>query len=97
VCPSCGAPYAAVARPTVSTRRVGAPAGKTGWRSKAPRPSKPPLPSSDQEETEAEIPQDAAEETPGTVAEDDLVLEQEPDDPNVTDLIGHDIDEPKER
>jgi hypothetical protein len=96
VCPSCGAPYVAVARPTVSAARA-SPAGKTAWRSKAVRPPKPPLPSSDQEETEAEIPQDAAEETPGTVAEDDLVLEQEPDDPNVTDLIGHDIDEPKER
>jgi len=52
---------------------------------------------SDQEETEPEVAQDTAEETSGTVPEDDLVLEQEPDDPNVTDLIGHDIEEPKER
>jgi len=97
VCPSCGAQYTAVARPTVSAARVASPTGKTGWRSKALRHPKPPLPMSDPEETAPEVPQDAAEETPSTVPEDDLVLEQEPDDPNVTDLIGHDIDEPKER
>lgn len=61
------------------------------------RSPKPPLPMSDQEETAPEVSQDTAEETPGTVPEDDLVLEQEPDDPNVTDLIGRDIEEPKER
>ena len=96
VCPSCGAPYVVVARPAVSAR-VASPTGKTGWRSKAHRPPKPPLPVSDQEDTEPEVAQDTAEETSGTVPEDDLVLEQEPDDPNVTDLIGHDIEEPKER
>jgi len=87
----------AVARPTVSTARAGAPTGKTGWRSKGLRQPKAPLPMADQEEAVPEIAQDAAEETPSTVPEDDLVLEQEPDDPNVTDLIGHDIEEPKER
>ena len=99
VCPSCGAPYVAVARPAVSAARAASPTGKTGWRSKGVRHPKPPLPIADQEEAEAEpeIAQDASEETPSTVPEDDLVLEQEPDDPNVTDLIGHDIEEPKER
>jgi uncharacterized protein (TIGR02300 family) len=99
VCPSCGVPYVAVARPTVSAARAASPTGKTGWRSKGLRHTKPSVPTADQEEAEVEpeIAQDASEETPSTVPEDDLVLEQEPDDPNVTDLIGHDIDEPKER
>jgi hypothetical protein len=99
VCPSCGVPYVAVARPTVSAARAASPTGKTGWRSKGLRHTKPSVPTADQEEAEVEpeIAQDTSEETPSTVPEDDLVLEQEPDDPNVTDLIGHDIDEPKER
>jgi hypothetical protein len=97
VCPSCGAPYVAVARPAVSAARAASPTGKTGWRSKGIRHPKPPLPMADQEEAVPEIAQDAAEEASSAVPEDDLVLEQEPDDPNVTDLIGRDIEEPKER
>ena len=96
VCPSVERSTQPQCAPAVSAR-VASPTGRTGWRSKADRPCKPPLPVSDQEDTEPEVAQDTAEETSGTVPEDDLVLEQEPDDPNVTDLIGHDIEEPKER
>ncbi len=89
-----------MARPTVgAVGRVTAPTGKTGWRSKpAKRPT--PQPPVDQEEAVPEIAQDVAEEipeTPNAAPDDDLVLEQEPDDADVADLVGHDVEEPKER
>ena len=58
---------------------------------------KPQLPVGDQEDPLPEIAQEPAEETPSPVAEDDLVLEQEPDDADVTELVDHDIEEPKDR
>ena len=94
-CPSCGAAYTAVAAP-VAGRSV-SPTGKTGWRSKPMKRPKPQLPVGDQEDPLPEIAQEPAEETPSPVAEDDLVLEQEPDDADVTELVDHDIEEPKDR
>ena len=38
-------------------------------------------------------PEDAAE----AVADDDIVLEHEPDDGDVSGLVDHDVEEPKER
>jgi len=50
----------------------------------------------DQEEAvPPEIAADAADEAPDTGADDDLVLEQEPDDGDVSNLIEHTADEPK--
>jgi hypothetical protein len=97
VCPSCGVECTATAadRPTAS--RITSPAGKTGWRRKPFKHPKPSLPVGDQEETLPEIADDPAEEAPSTAPDDDLVLEQEPDDADVADLIEHDVDEPKER
>ncbi|NJO32133.1 MAG: hypothetical protein HC869_02420 [Rhodospirillales bacterium] len=98
LCPSCGALYTAVARPTVgAVGRVTAPTGKTGWRSKPIKRPTPQPPVDDREEVVTEIAQDVAEETPNTVPDDDLVLEQEPDDADVADLVGRDAEEPKER
>ncbi len=96
VCPSCGVPFTVVARPLFSGERGGSSSGKTGWRSKAFKRPKPALPVDEPQEDAPEVAQDAAEETPSTVPEDDLVLEQEPDEADVTDLVGHDIEEPKE-
>jgi hypothetical protein len=50
----------------------------------------------DPEERAQEVAQDATEETPSAVPDDDLVLEQEPDDADVTDLVDHTVEEPKE-
>jgi hypothetical protein len=95
MCPSCGVPFTVVARPLFSGER-GSSSGKTGWRSKAFKRPKPPLPVGEPQEDAPEISQDATEETPSAVPEDDLVLEQEPDDADVTELVDHDIEEPKE-
>jgi hypothetical protein len=95
VCPSCGVQFTVVARPLFSNERGGSSTGKTGWRSKAFKRPKPVLPV-DPEERAQEVAQDATEETPSAVAEDDLVLEQEPDDADVTDLVDHDVKEAKE-
>jgi uncharacterized protein (TIGR02300 family) len=96
VCPSCGVEYTATARPPAANRTA-SPVGKTGWRRKSFKHPKPLPPVGDQEEELPETAQDPAEEAPSTVAEDDLVLEQEPDDANVTDLVDHNVDESKER
>lgn len=96
VCPSCGVQFTVVARPLFSNERGGSSTGKTGWRSKAFKRPKPVLPVGEPQEDAPELSQDATEETPNAVAEDDLVLEQEPDDADVTDLVDHAIEEPKE-
>ena len=49
----------------------------------------------DEEESGSDIPPDS-EEAPSVVPEDDLVLEQETDEGDVTDLIDHDVEGPKE-
>lgn len=95
VCPSCGVEYKPVAAP-VFTLGARAPSAKTGWRSKTQRHPKPELPV-DPEEAVPEIAAEAADEAPTVDADDDLVLEQEPDDSNVADLIEHDGEEPKDR
>lgn len=97
MCPSCGAQYTAVAKPVLSAEtRATSPTAKTGWRSKAFKRPKPPLPVGEPQEDAAEISPDATEETPSAVPEDDLVLEQEPDDADVADLVDHGVEEPKE-
>jgi uncharacterized protein (TIGR02300 family) len=99
VCPACGTAYVVV-EPVVTEGRRPAPyAGKTGWRSKgfkAPDAVAPAAEAESDEPFEAvETEEDAAEETPGAPADDD-VLEQDADDADVSDLIDHDIEEPKE-
>ncbi len=100
VCPACGALYTPVAQPAADAGRRGAAgSAKTGWRQSFKRPS-PVLPEPDPqivappEEVEA-----AGEEVPVADAapEDDIVLEQEPDDADVSGLVDVDIEEPKER
>jgi uncharacterized protein (TIGR02300 family) len=102
VCPSCGAEHTPEVRPAVEARA--APfAGKTGWRSKGFKRPAPMLPEAEPERTvspeaaateELEV---AAEEPAGTAPEDDIVLDQEADDADVSGLVDHDVGEPKER
>jgi len=100
VCPACGAVYTPVVQAAADAGRRGASgSAKTGWRQSFKRPS-PVLPEPDPqivappEEVEA-----AGEEVPVADAapEDDIVLEQEPDDADVSGLVDVDIEEPKER
>jgi uncharacterized protein (TIGR02300 family) len=102
VCPACGAVYTPVAQAVAEAGRRGASgSAKTGWRQSFKRPG-PVLPEPDPqivapaEEAEVEA---AGEELPVADAapDDDIVLEQEPDDADMTGLVDVDIEEPKER
>lgn len=99
-CPACGALYVPVAISAAEAGRRSAPgSAKTGWRQNFKRPS-PALPEPDPQ-IEAPSPEDAeagAEEVVADAApEDDMVLEQEPDDGDVSGLVEVDTEEPKER
>ena len=96
VCPSCGIEHTVTAADQQGARRSTSSAGKTGWRRKPFKHPKPSLPAGDQEEALPEIADDPAAEAPSTAPDDDLVLEQEPDDAHVADLVDHDVDERKE-
>jgi uncharacterized protein (TIGR02300 family) len=101
VCPACGVLYTPVIMPAVEARRGAAGSGKTGWRQSFKRAS-PVLPEPDpqaappSEEVDVEA---SGDEVPAADAapEDDIVLEQEPDDADVSGLVDVDIEEPKER
>ncbi len=103
VCPSCGAQYTPVAQPTAEAGRRAAPVGgKTGWRQSVKRPT-PVLPEPNPEDAirpeaaEAEDLDVATEEVAGAAPEDDIVLDTEPEDADVSGLIEVDVEEPKER
>ena len=101
VCPACGATYTPVAQPAADAGRRGAAgSAKTGWRQSFKRPS-PVLPEPDPQivAPPEEVETAGAEEVPVADAapEDDIVLEQEPDDADVSGLVDVDIEEPKER
>jgi uncharacterized protein (TIGR02300 family) len=97
VCPSCGAHYTAVAPAIVTPEaRPASFTNKAAWRSKAIKRPQPALPTESQELDAPAISQDAGEEAAGTIPEDDLVLEQDADDADVTGIIDHDVEEPKE-
>lgn len=95
VCPSCGAAYTPEAAPVAQAKR--APfSGKTGWRSKTFKRPEPVLPVADAEIEKPVAAEDAAEETTAAVPDDDIVLEHEPDDGDVTGLLDHDVEDPKD-
>jgi hypothetical protein len=94
--------YTHVVAAPVEARRAGAGSGKTGWRQSFKRPA-PVLPEADVEAaapSDAEVEVEAVEDEGATAAaapEDDIVLEQEQDDGDVSGLIDVDVEEPKER
>ena len=95
VCPACGAVYtpapAPVASPTPSYT------GKTGWRRGVKREE--PVAAVPEEVPEApEVEEEEAADEPAAVGPDeDIVLEPEADDTDVSDLVGHDDKDAKER
>ena len=94
VCPACGAAYtpaAAAAAPTASSFT-----GKTGWRRGVKREVPPPaVPDEVAETPEAE--ELADEPVVPASADEDIVLEPEADETDVSDLVGHDDGDAKER
>jgi uncharacterized protein (TIGR02300 family) len=99
VCPSCGEQHTPEARPTFDAATRAAPfSAKTGWRSKTFKRPGPTLPEAESVASpEVAVAEDATEEAADAGPEDDIVLEQEPDDGDVSGLIDHDVEEPKER
>jgi hypothetical protein len=102
VCPACGAVHTPEVSRIVEIGARAAPMARKGWRQGFKRPG-PVLPEPDPESAAppgaaaAEEQGVATEEVVEAVAEDDIVLEQEPDDADVSGLVDVDVEEPKER
>jgi len=83
--------------------RVASLAGKTSWRSrsfKRPSPTRPVADAGDSHPSETAVVdavEDAPDEAPSQVPEDDVVLEQEADDGDVSGLLDHGAEAPKEQ
>jgi uncharacterized protein (TIGR02300 family) len=94
VCPSCGAHYVPVAAPMIAEAgtRAARFTDKTGWRGRSVNRFDPEPDTS----SEAAAPEDATEEVPNPIANEDAVLEEETDDTDMTGLLGHHEAEPKE-
>lgn len=95
VCPACGAQNSASA-PLVLTlgARSEVSGGKTTWRSKPFKQLKPVLPV--EADPAPDIAAEPAEEAPGPSTDQDLVLEQEADEGDVTDWVDRDAVETKD-
>jgi uncharacterized protein (TIGR02300 family) len=93
VCPMCGAHYAPPAEPIVQARERSVPfSSKTGWRSQPFKRTQPVLPVADVtpiDPSDSLAVGNEAEETVTELAEDRVVLEQEPDDGHVLSLVDH--------
>ena len=102
VCPSCGALFTPVVQPAFELGGRKSAAGKTGWRQNTKRPAPvEPVPDAEfatpAETAAAEDLEVATEEVASAATEDDTVLvEQDGDDADVTDLVELDVEDPKE-
>lgn len=96
MCPACSAHYAVMPSATVAEARARSPTNKTAWRSKSLKLPKPANEGDEVEEAATEIAPVTPDDAPGAGPDDDLVLEQEPDDGDVSDLVVKDT-EPGDR
>lgn len=97
ICPACGAEHTPGARVTVASERAPYP-GKTSWRITGFKRSAPPdQVDAEPASTEAEMTEDATEDTAADGVDENIVLEQEVDDSNVSDFVDCDVEEPKDR
>jgi hypothetical protein len=95
VCPSCGAHYVPVAAPMIAEpgTRAARFTDKTGWRGRSfNRPDPEPDAS-----VEVAAPRGPAEEPSIPIPNEDAVLEEETDETDMTGLLEHREEEPKER
>lgn len=102
VCPACGVQHTPVARPLMDAGRRAAPAGKTGWRQsvKRPIPVLPEVVAEDAVQPEAAVADELdvpTEEAAAAAPEDDIVLDQDADESDVSDLVEHEVEDPKDR
>lgn len=97
ICPICGTEHTPGAPVTVASERAPYP-GKTSWRNAGfKRPAPPNKVDAEPASIEAEMTADATEETAADGVDEDIVLEQEVDDSDVSDLVDRDVEEPKDR
>ena len=103
VCPSCGAPYTPALRSIVEAAARTAPlTGNAGWRGKRVKPPGP-TPGADPERSvsaEVATSEEQRVETESVteiVADDEIVLEHEPDDSDVSGLVDPDVEDPEEQ
>lgn len=94
VCPSCGAHHIPEASVAETGTRAAAYTDKTSWRGgrvqdSADRETEPDV------AVETAATDDAPEE--GPAPKDDVVLDEEPDETDISDLLGHNEPGPKER
>lgn len=95
VCPSCGVQHVPAAPHMVEVGTRAAPfAGKTGWRGKGGFKRPDPEPDLAPEVAATE---DGSEQAIGPTPNEDVLLEQEPDEEDVSGLVDHHVPEPKER
>ena len=113
VCPSCGAPYTPAVRSIVEPAARTVPlTGKAGWPGKrvktpGPTPGADPersvsaeVATSEEQREETESAESVTEETESAteiIADDAIVLEQEPDDSDVSGMVDHDVEDPEEQ
>jgi hypothetical protein len=102
VCPSCGAPYTPAPRLLPETGAGNSPlTAKSRWRGRSvgsPGPTRTPDPQPIASPTGASAEQEEeAEPAPEVVTDDDIVLEQEADDADISGLIDHEAEEPNEQ
>ena len=103
LCPACGVVHTPVVQPLFEVGKRASPTGgKTGWRQSIKRPGPvAPVPDPEipvlPEVAAGDEPEVATEEVAGAAPEDDIVLEQDADDADVSGLIEVDVEEPRER
>jgi uncharacterized protein (TIGR02300 family) len=97
VCPSCGAQHTPMVHVAEGGRRS-ADGRKSGWRQNVEKPR--PVPDAaivaDPEVAAGEELEMATENATEPIADDEIVLEHEADDGDVSGLVDHDVEEPKE-
>ena len=101
VCPSCGAPYTPPS-PPVAEPDAGTSPSKSRWHGRSPWRPAPASRADSQPSTSPEVAASAeqeeeAESAPEVDTEDEIVVDQDPDDADVSGLFDHDAEEPKEQ
>src|SRR5262249_9132923 len=102
VCPSCGAPYMPAPRPMVQGAAHTRVIEKTAWRGKSAKPPRP-KPGTRSERTISQpgaMSEEQGKEGDSVteiVADDEIILEQELDDADLSGFVDQEVGEPKEQ
>jgi uncharacterized protein (TIGR02300 family) len=98
VCPSCGAQHTPMVQHAAEVGRRSSDSRKSTWRQniEKPRPVPDAAIAADPEVAAGEELEMATENAAEPIADDEIVLEHEADDGDVSGLVDHDVEEPKE-